>query len=159
MLDQVKSTTSARIATARPAGGSSVAGPGVASRRVDPASTDNGVDHEQGRGGAMPERQGSSDSAVLPEGAIDEALAKAKVLIAPEGDAARANADNALKRLLREARDASREPRSGSLPFADDAAAAAPETFQKASAAYSQQEVLVGRTDVLRPGAVFSARF
>lgn len=142
----------------RPTGGGAPSGQVPVSRRVNPADADSGVDQENGRG-ALPER-GRGGGAPAERDAAAEALAvTAKPLAVPKDSGARASVDNALQRLLREARDLRREEPAPAIGEVATAADSAQDSFQKATDAYSQQESLRGRAEVLRPGAVFSATF
>lgn len=163
MLDQVKSGTSARIAVTRPTGGPAPGGQAPVSQRVNPSSADNGVDQDSGHGG-LPERGGGDGVPGEQETSSLSSQVTARALALPKTTEARASVDNALQRLLREARDLRREEKPAAVALVaaggDEAPGAfQPETFQKATNAYSQQETLRGRTDVLRPGVVFSASF
>ena len=136
MLDQVKSGTTARIATARPSPNS---GEGSVSRRVSPPSGSGGADNEPSSGKGFAERRESGE----PD--IDE-RAHARQAI-----------DSAMKELLVEARDRMPETKADAAPVEHLAPEESEKAFQRATSAYSQQTNLGGREKVLRPGVVYSA--
>jgi hypothetical protein len=142
MLDQVKSGTTARIASARSSPSTGEAPP---THRVAPPSGGGGFDNERSSGNAYPDRR---------EGSDDNGDSRAET---------RRSIDSAIKELLTEARDRMPEP----APHAAQKVAAPSQTveaptgpenvFQRATSAYSQQTSLGGREKVLRPGVVYSA--
>jgi hypothetical protein len=165
MLDQVKSGTSARIATSRPVGGGAPAGQASASARVNPPDADSATDNDKDQGRPMPEdreQQGGK-----PQAAPTISELSAKVLAAPAAPAARKSTDDALKRLLRDAREVmeglpGKKRREEDVPAHEPVPmmSSLPESpFVKATSAYAQQDSLQKDNGTLRPGVVFSATF
>ncbi len=104
MLDQVKSGTSARIATSRSVGGGGPADQTAAAVRVNPADADSAADNDKDQGRSMPDgRDPPASKAHADPSPVPELTAK--VLAAPAAPAARKTTDEALKRLLHDARE------------------------------------------------------
>lgn len=166
MLDQVKSATSARIATARPTSGGNSASSAVASGRVNPPDADSGPENDNGGRGAS--RRGMTHDADREDAtAASVPVPKASAVsgaTVPDSPEVRRSTEDALQSLLREARQLNLEegrirPERETQPVMPEPPEPTGEIFHKAAEAYAQQESLRSKTEVLRPGVVFSAQF